>query len=121
MPGAIITKNTMPGTKRKSAPVKDVHAKESKKLKTQPSLKSGLKSESKAPLKVVEESSESDFDEPDSDGGAPLYSGSIGSPDDVEDSDSELTPKVADGLHPDRAKAVVVNSKMNCLLLNNLF
>jgi pumilio family protein 6 len=112
MPTAITTEYTMPGTKRKSAPVKDVHVKESKKLKIDSGVKSALKSKSKPePVKVVEESSESDLEDSGSEGGAPLYSESIASSEEDEDGDSEATPKIADGLHPDRAKAVVTNSK----------
>jgi pumilio homology domain family member 6 len=125
MPTAITTKNTMPGRKRKSAPVKDVHIKDSKKLKIDSSLKSAMKSKSKAPINIVEESSEFGSEDSDSDGGAPLHSKSAVSLEDEEeedeDSDSEATPKVADGLHPDRAKAVVTNSKSECLIFRTSY
>jgi pumilio family protein 6 len=121
MPTAITTTNTMPGTKRKLAPMKDVNIKDSKKVKIDSNLKSALKSKNKAPVNVVDESGESDLEKSDSDGGAPLYSDSAASPEEEEeegeDSDSEATPKVADGLHPDRAKAVVTNSKSKCIIL----
>ena len=65
------------------------------------------------PVKIIEESSDSqsDSEDPDSDGGAPLYSKPVDSEEEEEEEDggSEATPKVADGLHPDRAKAVVTN------------
>jgi pumilio family protein 6 len=123
---AITTKNAMSGTKRKVAPVKDAHVKGSKKPKIDTGLKSTMKPKSKQPVKIVEESSDSedseDSEDTDSDGGAPLYSEPAGSSveeeadqeddeEDEEESDSEPTLKVADGLHPDRAKAVVTNSE----------
>jgi pumilio family protein 6 len=112
MPTAVVTKNTMAGIKRKSNPVKDVHVKESKKAKIDSGLKSALKSSKRKPLpaKKIEELSNSDSEDFGSDDGAPLYS------EPEEDGGSEAVPKVADGLHPDRAKAVT-NSKSMCFAL----
>lgn len=116
MPTAITAKNTMSGTKRKSAPVKDVHVKESKKPKIDSGLKSTMKSKKSKPVKIVEESSDSGSEDSDSEGGAPLFNEPIASSEEENDkddeSDSEEVPKEADGLHPDRAKAVVVNSRL---------
>ena len=113
MPATTTTKSAMAGTKRKSAPVKNVHVKENKKPKIEQVKKSALKSKPK-PVDMVEETSDldtEDFSEDSgSDGGVPLYSSEP--EDSEEESDSEATPKVADGLHPERAKAVVVNSKL---------
>jgi pumilio family protein 6 len=111
MPTAITTENTMSGTKRKSAPVKDVHIKESKKPKIDSGLNSAMKSKKSKPVKVVEESSDSGSEDSDSEGGAPLFSESVVSSEEEDDKDeesgSEEVPKEVDGLHPDRAKAVV--------------
>jgi len=110
MPSATITKPVKAGIKRKSAPTKSVYVKESKKAKIDAGKvpKSALK-----PTKKPVQSSDSESEDSE-DGGAPLAE---------EDSDSRSLeegdlPKVTDGLHPERAKAVVVNSKLslvNCL------
>ena len=113
MPLALTTKNTMPGIKRKSAPEKDVNVKGSKKPKIDNTPKSANKSKStRAPAKVFEESGDStdDWDE-DDEGGAGLDEDEGEDVDMGDDGDSEPTPNAADGLHPDRAKAVVTNSQ----------
>ncbi|KAG4424431.1 hypothetical protein IFR04_002487 [Cadophora malorum] len=112
MPSATATKTTSAGTKRKSAPVKNVHVKESKKPKIDVAVKSALKKGKPAPIKKVEISSDDDSDDSDSDGGVPIDRQSKkSSSDEEEGSDLEDLPKAADGLHPDRAKAVVTNSQ----------
>jgi pumilio family protein 6 len=113
MPAATVTKNAMAGIKRKSNPVKDVHVKESKKAKTDASLKSALKSSKSRPdpVKKAEGSSDSDSEDSDSDDGAISHS------EPEEEDDSDEVPKATDGLHPDRAKAVVTNGKSMCLPL----
>lgn len=112
MPSATTTKSAMAGTKRKSAPVKEVYVKGSKKAKIESAPK--MNSKSKKPEKSAkvapvkkQESSDSDEDDLDSDadGGVPLGT----SASDVEDDDDEM-PNAADGLHPDRVKAVAANS-----------
>jgi pumilio family protein 6 len=110
--------DTMNGTKRKIAPVKDAYKTETKKPKFGSRPNSALKSKVKSvPAKTVEELSDSGDSE--SDGGVPLYSqpeygedsrDAVES-DATEDSDTEPLPKIQDGLHPERAKAVVVNSE----------
>jgi hypothetical protein len=111
MPTAFKTKNAMSGIKRKSAPEKDANVKGIKKPKINAASKSALKSKStRAPAKVFKESSESSDDWDGEDEGADK----VGEDEDMgmgEDGDYEPTPKVADGLHPDRAKAVVTNSR----------
>lgn len=95
--------------------MKEGKVKESKKLKVESKSKSifkpDTKSKSKAkPVKKVEVSSE-DSDELDSDddGGVPLTK--FEDNEEVEEeSEEEDIPKVADGLHPDRAKVVSTNS-----------
>ncbi|KAF8858085.1 ARM repeat-containing protein [Acephala macrosclerotiorum] len=112
MPSATTTKSAMAGVKRKSAPLKDGKVKESKKLKVEGKSKSKSDTKSKSkPVKKVEVGSE-DSDELDSedDGGVPLTAFE----DDEgveEESEEEVIPKVTDGLHPDRAKAVSTNSQ----------
>jgi pumilio family protein 6 len=111
----------MSGIKRKSAPVKDGHVKGNKKAKIDLGLKSSTKSKGKPePVKVVEEASEPEeiSEDDDSEGGAPLHSDleeeedeSGDGDEEDENGDSEPIPKAEDGLHPDRAKAVVTNSK----------
>ncbi|TAQ87925.1 hypothetical protein B7494_g3767 [Chlorociboria aeruginascens] len=117
MPTATTTKASMAGTKRKSAPFKDAHVKESKKPKTSstPRLKESAFKSSKngKPRKNIEETSDlgsggSDFDS-DSDGGVPLSHGS--SRNTEEDRNEDPNPNVTDSLHPDRAKAVMVNNQ----------
>ncbi|TVY83193.1 Pumilio homology domain family member [Lachnellula suecica] len=115
MPSAT-PKSAMAGTKRKSAPVKDSYVKESKKAKTSKDVKSSSKSKDKPkpilkPAPKVEESSDSDSDDSDSDGGVPLKAESSTSDVEENDSDEEDLPKASDGLHPERAKAVVTNSQ----------
>jgi pumilio family protein 6 len=123
MPVATTTKSAMAGIKRKSAPFKDVHVKEGKKPKIDPVMKSAFKTKTKpASVKKVEELTNEDSEDSDSDGGVPLKFMSDESDDadeveseeqeEEEDSDSEEVPKPSDGLHPDRAKAVVTNSKI---------
>jgi pumilio family protein 6 len=116
MPSAITTETTMNGTKRKGAPVKDVHIKHSKKPKTESGLKSALKKEKvkAVPVKKIEELS-IDSDDSESDGGIPVKStkGKDTEESNVEEgSDLEEIPKEADGVHPERAKAAAVNSKV---------
>ncbi len=106
MPSATSTKSAMLGTKRKAAPVKNVHVKENKKARIDSGVKSASKSKSKPmPVKKTKEASESDSDSSDSDGGVPLNV-----EDEGEDDAEEALPKATDGLHPDRAKAVATNS-----------
>jgi pumilio family protein 6 len=110
MPSATSAKSSMAGTKRKSAPVKNGTVKEFKKLKIE--SKPAIKSKAKAkPFKKVEVSSDSESDDLDSDedGGVPLTSNNAEEV--TEESEVEDIPKVADGLHPDRAKAVSTNSE----------
>ncbi len=114
MPSATTTKSAMAGTKRKSAPGKDSHKKDTKKAKTEkePYVKKP-KVKSAPPVKKVQEptSEEEDFDSDiDSDGGAPIGVKDIDL-EDQEDEDEEDLPKASDGLHPERAKAVVINSE----------
>ncbi len=114
MPSATTTKAAMAGTKRKSAPVKNVHAKESKKPKIDSAVKTALKKGKKAPVKNIEELSDDDSDDSDSDGGAPLgYNpkNDNGEKDEDRDSEFEELPAAEDGLHPERAKAVATNSE----------
>lgn len=116
MPSATSTKSAMARTKRKSAPVKNGNVKESKKAKIEPVLKSAMTGKSSKAksmrVKKVDESSDDDSDDLDSDGGAPLDPESSASDVEMEDGDSDEAPKIADGVHPDRAKAVVANSKV---------
>ena len=124
MPSATATKPATAGTKRKSAE-KDGYVKEKKKAKTGSDVKSVSKSKDKTKPKPVlkkaqkvEQMSESESDDSDADGGVALDvkdSKVDDSTSDIEgnDSDSEDLPKVADGLHPERAKAVVTNSTQN--------
>ncbi|RDW88892.1 ARM repeat-containing protein [Coleophoma cylindrospora] len=104
MPSATTTKTAEAGKKRKSAPVKDVRAKESKKPKIESSKGKVTKQERKVPVK--EASSDSDLDSDiESDGGAPLNDQSS---EEVEEDEPII--KVADGVHPDRAKAANTQS-----------
>lgn len=117
MPSATTTKTAMAGTKRKSAPVKNSHPKESKKPKVDMAVRSVKKvtketKEKKVPVKKVEESSDEVSEDSDSDGGIPLGSDiQKGSGLEEDESESEDVPAAADGLHPERAKAVVTNSE----------
>ncbi len=122
MPSATTTKSAMAGTKRKAAPVKSVHVKKPKTDKDVV-IKKASKSKSTAktaPVKKVQEPSDSDEDDldsdVDSDGGVPLdlEENSLENEEEQDDSEENL-PKVADGLHPERAKAVVVNSEFPTL------
>lgn len=124
MPTATTTKSAMAGVKRKSAPVKNVHVKESKKPKIDAGMKSDLKTKAKPlPVKKVEELSDEDSEDSDSDGGVPINFESEESEDieeieeagevEEEENYSEDAPTTADGLHPERAKAVVTNSKVS--------
>jgi pumilio family protein 6 len=109
MPSATTTKSAMAGTKRKSAPVKNVYVKENKKAKIDSAGKMASKSKKPAKVPAKEVSSDSDEDDLDSDadGGVPLG-------DDTSDPESsEEIPSTGDGLHPERAKAVVANSKLH--------
>jgi pumilio homology domain family member 6 len=112
---AVAAKNPMNGTKRKGAPYKDAGAKDSKKPKIDYSIKSTMKRKAEPVRKVEEQSDSEDFD---SDGGTLLHSTVSVDLEDLEesdatgeDSDGEASPAVKDGLHPERAKAAVVNSK----------
>jgi pumilio family protein 6 len=118
MPTATTTKSAMAGTKRKSAPVKNGHVKESKKPKIESGLKSALKSKPKSAPRKLEEASDLDSDS-DSDGGAPLDDSLYPRVSDLDEeeedsSEEEAIPKVEDGLHPERAKAAATNSKFPC-------
>jgi pumilio family protein 6 len=114
MPTAVSTKNSMNGIKRKGAPSKDAHAKETKKPKIDSGLKSAMKSKKAKPVKKSEEPSGSD-----SDGGVPLDSKKSADSEDLDESDTtefaddddKPSPVAKDGIHPERAKAVLVNSK----------
>ncbi len=119
MPSATITKTASAGTKRKSAPVKNVHVKGSKKPKIEGAAKSALKKGKSAPQKKVEVSSEEDSEDSEdseSDGGVALNhqskkGGSEEEDDEADIEEEEDIPIAADGLHPERAKAVVTNSE----------
>lgn len=125
MPSATTTKTASAGTKRKSAPVKNVHVKESKKPKIDGAVKSAMKKGKSAPVKQVEVSSDEDSEDSDSDGGVPLdyrsKKGSEKEEDEEAESEEEDIPKAADGLHPDRAKAVVTNSEYLALCCQLIF
>ncbi len=122
MPTATTTKSTMAGTKRKSAPVKDSNVKENKKPKFDSGKKSASKTKTKTkamPVKKAEESTDEDSEDSDSDGGVSLSDSEDVDMDDAEsqkqdeeESDSEDVPMQNDGIHPDRAKAVVTNSEI---------
>jgi pumilio family protein 6 len=120
MPSATTTKSAMAGTKRKSAPVKDSNIKENKKPKFDSSKKFATKTKTKAmPVKKAEQLTDEDSEDSDSDGGVPLSDSEDADMDDAEpqeqdeeESDSEDIPMQNDGIHPDRAKAVVTNSKI---------
>lgn len=110
MPSATSTKSAMAGTKRKSASGKEPHVKEPKKPKTDAAVKPAMKKTKSVPVKRVEESNDSEDSDTDMDGGVPLDHRS-GEDSDVDmDEDDENLPKATDGLHPERAKAVNVNS-----------
>jgi pumilio homology domain family member 6 len=115
MPSATATKPAMAGTKRKTAPAKDVYVKENKKAKIGSDVKSSSKSKDKPkpilkPVQKVEEPSDSDSEDSDSDGGVPLNVEDSTSEVEENESEEEDLPKASDGLHPERAKAVVTNS-----------
>lgn len=122
MPSATTTKSAMAGTKRKSASVKDSNVKENKKPKFDSSKKFATKTKTKTkamPVKKAEELTDEDSEDSDSDGGVPLSDSEDADMDDAEpqeqdeeESDSEDIPMQNDGIHPDRAKAVVTNSKI---------
>jgi pumilio family protein 6 len=122
MPTATTTKSAMAGTKRKSAPVKDSNVKGNKKLKFDSGKKSASRTKTKSkaiPVKKAEEFTDEDSKDSDSDGGVPLSNSEDVDMDDAEpqkqdeeESDSEDVPMQNDGIHPDRAKAVVTNSKI---------
>lgn len=126
MPTATTTKSAMGGTKRKSAPVKDPHVKKSKKPKIDFGKRPTLKTKTKPIPVKVEELSDQNSEDSDSDGGVPLNFESDDSEDvdkaeseseeaeQLEESDSEEIPSAKDGLHPERAKAVVTNSMISC-------
>ena len=98
MPSATTSKGNMNGSKRKADSVKSTHKKEPKKAKID--VKESKKStKAKAPVSS-EESSESEFDGLDDEGGVSLDS-------DTEMVDGDNVPilKASDGLHPERAKA----------------
>lgn len=116
------------GSKRKEGPVKDSSVKDrgSKKVKTDGESghtkskkeKKEKKEKSKPimisktkPSKKAKVESESDSEDSDS-GGAPLAD----EDGDVEMEDEEILP--AEGLHPDRVKAVIANSKLFFSTLN---
>lgn len=118
MPTAVATKNAMNGTKRKGAPSKDTGKKDSKKPKIDSSKKAPAKKVHVKSKPVKKAKAQVDSEDSDSDGGAPLYNkASAGSEDLVESDTTEFssegksTPAAKEGLHPDRVKAAVVNSK----------
>ncbi|PBP18982.1 pumilio domain-containing protein [Diplocarpon rosae] len=117
MPSATKARSATTGTKRKSAPTKNAYAKETKKPKIEMVVKSAIKKdqgqkEKKAPAKKIEELTEEDSEDSDSDGGAALGYGSKMDAG-VEDSESDTKdiPETADRIHPERAKAVATNSQ----------
>lgn len=104
MPSATATKSAEAGKKRKSAPVKDVRSKESKKPKIESSNAKTMKKERKVAAREASTDSDSLDSDAESDGGAPVS----GSASEEMEEDNPII-KVADGVHPDRAKAA--NSK----------
>jgi pumilio family protein 6 len=112
MPTAITAKSTMNGTKRKGGPVREAHVKHNKKPKIEPGVKSVVKKEKvkakAAPVPKIEELSLDVSSDSDSDGGVPLEESEP-----TEDSDSEEIPTEGDGVHPERAKAVALSSKVS--------
>ncbi|KAI9051117.1 hypothetical protein LZ554_005220 [Drepanopeziza brunnea f. sp. 'monogermtubi'] len=112
MPSATSTKTATTGSKRKSAPVKNAHVQESKKPKIDVAFMS-VKKEKKVPVTNTEESSDDDSEDSSSDdGGVPVDQASQEeSKSEDDETDSEETPRAADGLHPQRAKAVATNSQ----------
>lgn len=110
MPAATTSKPTMAGKKRKDAPGKNGFVKEHKKPKMERELKSALKKS--VPVKEIAELSLSDEDssDEDADGGVPL------TPEGDEEMEEDL-PNAADGLHPDRVKAVVANSECSRMMV----
>jgi pumilio homology domain family member 6 len=123
MPTAIATKNTMNGTKRKGAPSKDAHTKDSKKPKIDSNNKKATmkpKVQQKTARKIEEQSDSEDFD---SEGGAPLYNQDLSNSSGLEESDTtefseegKVTPAAKDGVHPDRVNAAVQTSKSSLIL-----
>lgn len=117
MPNAVTTKESRNGAKRKGPPSKNGPTKDSKKPKIDSGLKSAMKTKPKPrAVKMKELSISDDSDSDDADGGAPLYNKASAKSEDLDESDTsegdeEATPDEGNGLHPDRAKAVVVNSK----------
>lgn len=118
MPTTVTTKNPMNGTKRKVAPSKDAGVTGTKKPKIDSSTKSAMKKTKvqPKPAKKIEELSDSD--DFDSDGGAPLHEKPSADSEDLEESETtdddveeEASRAVSDGLHPDRVKAQLANSK----------
>ncbi len=104
----------MAGTKRKSAPVKIAHVKESKKPRINSDLKPTTKKGKPLAVKKAQDLSGSDSDDSDSDGGVPVGYKNKASDEEDDDEKEEIDedlPNANDGLHPERAKAVVVNSK----------
>ncbi|EKD15820.1 uncharacterized protein L3040_003325 [Drepanopeziza brunnea f. sp. 'multigermtubi'] len=111
MPSATTTKNATTGAKRKSAPVKNAHVQESKKPKIDVAFMS-VKKEKKVPVTNIEESSDDDSEDSSSDDGVPVDQASQEeSKLEDDETDSEEIPRAADGLHPQRAKAVATNSQ----------
>jgi pumilio homology domain family member 6 len=125
MPTATTTKSAMADLKRKSGSFKDAYTKQSKKPKIDSSMNSALKTKTRPVPVKKEELSDEDSDDSDSDGGVPLNfesdeSDSVDEPkfeskeeQKEEESDSEDVPTTKDGLHPERAKAVVTNSMIS--------
>ncbi|KAH8591663.1 armadillo-type protein [Bisporella sp. PMI_857] len=115
MPSAIAAKPAKAGIKRKDAPAKDEHVKKPKKSKVEPVSKPAKKERVKAlPVKKAAESSDSDDSaSEDLDGGVALVDKATEDLDisDSNDSEEEDVPTAQDGLHPERAKAVVTNSQ----------
>jgi hypothetical protein len=121
MPTATTTNSAMAGIKRKSAPVKNAHVKESKKPKIDSGINPALKTKTQSvPVKKVEEAVDEDSEDSDSNGGVSLNFESGESedvdsidPEEQEENESDELPTSTDGLHPERAKAVVANSKIS--------
>lgn len=99
MPSATTSKPVSAGTKRKSVPL---HTKESKKPKIEEKAASKSKSAKKA-LPKEDISSDDSEDESGSEGGVQLDESE-------EESNVKAPNNEEDGLHPERAKAVIANS-----------
>lgn len=118
MPAATSTKPEMAGAKRKSPSVKNGHSKDAKKAKIESPRKLASRTKSKpSSVKKLGEYRDEDADDSDDsdlDGGVPLNSKDGDSDlEEEEENNQEPTPTANDGIHPERAKAVVANSKLS--------